>query len=95
MKGTDRPPPDQEWFGLFEPYKVVSVETLDQMLDRKFWLKNKLQSEYDDSEVYWNEECRKAVEKTNDFIKKLSCSTTTDTTTVEESCSAPFIKTHG
>jgi len=65
------------------------VETLDQMLDRKFWLKNKLQSEYDDSEVYWNEECRKAVENTNDFIKKLCCNTTTaTTTTTEESCSA-------
>jgi len=89
MKGTDRPPPDQEWFGLFEPYKVVSVETLDQMLVRKFWLKNKLERECDDSEVYWNEECRKAVENTNDFIKKLYCNTTTDpTTTTEELCSA-------
>ena len=43
--GTDRPPPDKEWFGLFEPYKIISVETIEQMLDRKFWLKKKLERE--------------------------------------------------
>jgi len=40
--GVDRPPPDQEWFGLFERSKTRSVETIEEMLDRKFWLKKKL-----------------------------------------------------
>jgi len=90
MKGTDRPPPDQEWFGLFDSSKVSPVETIDEMLNRKFWLRKKFEDEYNDSEMYWNEECRKTVDKTNDYIRKLSCNTTTTdtTTTTKELCSA-------
>jgi len=80
IKGSDRPPPDQEWFGLFEPYKVVSVETIEQMLDRKFWLKKKLESEYNDSSSYWNDDCKKSWDKA-ESLKKLTNATSADTVT--------------
>ena len=46
MRGLDRPPPDQEWFGLLEISQAYSVETIEEMLERKFWLKNRLEEEY-------------------------------------------------
>jgi len=49
--GTDRPPPDEEWCGLFEPYNIEPVETIEEMLERKFWLKKKLDRE---SRLYVN-----------------------------------------
>ncbi len=84
--GTDRPPPDQEWFGLLERYQARSVETIEEMLERKFWLKNRLEKEYDDSISYWNEDCRKAWEKAEHLKHKLANAYTdtasTDTATV-------------
>ena len=46
MRGLDRPPPDQEWFGLLEISQAYSMETIEEMLERKFWLKNRLEEEY-------------------------------------------------
>jgi len=46
IRGVDRPPPDQEWFGLMERSQAYSVETIEEMLERKFWLKNRLEEEY-------------------------------------------------
>ncbi len=69
--GLDRPPPDKEWFGLFERCKAKPVETIDEMLERKFWLKKKLERESNLSEPYFNKECRLAVEKADAFAKKL------------------------
>jgi len=37
---------DQEWFGLLERSQAYSVETIEEMLERKFWLKNRLEEEY-------------------------------------------------
>ena len=88
VRGTDRPPPDEEWYGLFEPYNIEPVETIEQMLDRKFWLKKKIESENKDTVSYWNDECKKTWDKA-ESLKKLTNATPTDiTTTTEESCSA-------
>jgi len=70
--GTDRPPPEQEWFGLLEPYKAIPVETIEEMLERKSWLKKKLDSEAKLHELYFNKECKLAREKADDCIKKLA-----------------------
>jgi len=43
IKGLDRPPPDQEWSGLFDNDVAYSVETVDEMLDRKIWVRKKLE----------------------------------------------------
>jgi len=50
--GTDRPPPDQEWFGLFERYKAHPVETIEEMLERKSWLRKKIEKEQTGSVLY-------------------------------------------
>jgi len=47
------------------------VETIDEMLERKFWLKNQLRERARDSEFYWNEECKKAQQVADDLIKSL------------------------
>jgi len=39
MVGLDRPPPDQEWFGLVERTQACPVETIEQLLERKPWYK--------------------------------------------------------
>ena len=72
MRGLDRPPPDQEWFGLLEISQAYSVETIEEMLERKFWLKNRLEKEHENSVSYWNEECKKACQKAGEYIKRLS-----------------------
>jgi len=91
--GADRPPPDQEWSGLFERYQARPVETIEEMLERKFWLKNSIEKQQDDTNQYWNEECKKAWEKADELMKKRSVNATTDTaTTSKESCSVPVIK---
>jgi len=82
IRGLDRPP-DQEWFGLLERYQAQPVETIEEMLQRKFWLKNRIEREYDLSIQYWNEDCKKACQKADDLIKKLSSSITTDTATTD------------
>ena len=68
---TDRPPPDKEWSGLVERFQARPVETIDEMLERKFWLKNQLRERARDSEFYWNESCRKAQQVADDLIKSL------------------------
>lgn len=91
IRGVDRPP-DQEWFGLLERYQARPVETIEEMLERKFWLKNRIEREYDLTTQYWNEDCKKACQKVDEYIKKLSCNTTTDIKpTIEESCSEPIL----
>jgi len=87
IRGVDRPP-DQEWFGLLERYQAQPVETIEEMLERKFWLKNRIEREHDLSIPYWNEECKKACQKADEYIKKLT-NATTDTTLDEELCSMP------
>jgi len=47
--GLDRPPPNQEWFGLFERCKTRPVETIEEMLHRKFWLKNRIEGQDTDT----------------------------------------------
>jgi len=39
---VDRPPPDKEWSGLVDRLLSRPVETIEEMLDRKFWLKKLL-----------------------------------------------------
>ena len=68
----DRPPPDKEWSGLLEPWQGRIVETLDEMFERKFWLKKQLRKRESDSEFYWNDECRKAQEIADAMIRKLT-----------------------
>ena len=70
IRGMDRPP-DKEWFGLFERYQARPVETIQEMLERKFWLKNKLEKEYNDSVAYWDIKCKKAWEKAEQLRHKL------------------------
>ena len=70
IRGLDRPP-DKEWFGLFERYQARPVETIQEMLERKFWLKNRLEEEHKDSVAYWNKECKKAWEKAEQLRYKL------------------------
>ncbi len=41
------------------------------MLERKFWLKNRLEREHEDSIQYWNKECKKAWEKAEQLRHKL------------------------
>jgi len=57
-----------------------------EMLERKFWLKNRLEKEYDDSVSYWNEDCRKAWEKAEHLKHKLANAyfdtASTDTATI-------------
>jgi len=81
--GTDRPPPDQEWSGLLQRYQARPVETIEEMLERKFWLKNRIEKEHGLSIPYWNEECKIACQKADECIKKLSCNTTTYTATTD------------
>jgi len=40
-------------------------------IERKFWLKNKLEREHEDSIQYWNEECKKAWEKAEQLRHEL------------------------
>jgi len=87
IRGMDRPP-DKEWFGLFERYEARPVETMEEMLERKFWLKNKLEREHKDSIQYWNGECKKAWEKAEQLRHEL-LTPRTDTTLDEELCSVP------
>jgi len=90
IKGVDRPPPDQEWSGLFDNDMAYSVETVDEMLDRKIWVRKKLERESKLHVKYWDEDCKKAWKEADECIKKLSCNTTTDIKpTIEESCSVP------
>ena len=83
--GVDRPPPDQEWFGLLESYYAQPVETIEEMLQRKFWLKKKLDRESRLHVSYFNKECRLARNKADDHFKKLAYASTdiafTDTAT--------------
>jgi len=84
LVSMDRPPPDKEWSGLLEPWQGRVVETLEEMFDRKFWLKNQIkkrQLETDNFELYrdrkhhesvWNEKCRKAQQEADDMIFALS-----------------------
>jgi len=75
--GLDRPPPDKEWFGLFERCEAKPVETIDEMLERKFWLKKKLEGKtnLNLSEPYFDKGCRLAVEKADALGKKLANAT--------------------
>jgi len=68
---VDRPPPDKEWSGLVERFQARPVETIDEMLDRKFWLKNQLREQASDSEFYWNESCKKAQQVADDMLRSL------------------------
>jgi len=70
IRGLDRPP-DKEWFGLLEKHQARSVETIEEMLERKFWLKNRLEREHEDSIQYWNKECKEAWEKAEQLRHKL------------------------
>ena len=70
IRGVDRPP-DQEWFGLVERYQAHAVETIEEMLERKSWLKKKLERELSLHVSYFNEECRLASEKAENFRKSL------------------------
>jgi len=58
------------------------------MLERKFWLKNRIEKERGLSIQYWNEDCKRAWEKADQLMKKLANATTDTATTTEESCSA-------
>jgi len=71
IRGVDRPPPNEEWFGLMKEGQAFPVETFDEMLDRKIWLKKKLERESKLHVKYWNEECKKAWSIADDLIKKL------------------------
>jgi len=86
--GGDRPPPDQEWFGLFERYHARPVETNEEMLERKFWLKNQIEKERGLSIQYWNEDCERAWEKADQLMKKLA-NATTDTATIAKNSVSP------
>jgi len=84
LVSMDRPPPDKEWSGLLELWQGRVVETLDEMFERKFWLKKQIkkrQLETDNFESYrdrkhhesvWNEKCRKAQREADDMIFALS-----------------------
>ena len=100
VRGVDRPPPDMEWSGLFHRDVSYPVETIDEMLKRKFWLKKKLQREEKLHVQYWNEDCKKACKKADELIAKLTNATTditaTDTATMDttldgELCSVPSL----
>ena len=81
--GLDRPPPDQEWFGLFDRCNARPVETNEEMLERKFWLKNRIEKERGLSIQYWNENCKRVWEKADQLMKKLANATTDTATTTE------------
>jgi len=72
IRGVDRPPPYEEWFGLMREGTAYPVETFDEMLDRKIWVKKKLEREEKLHVKYWNRECRIACQKADDLIKSLS-----------------------
>jgi len=72
MVGLDRPPPDQEWFGLFDRCNARQVETYEEMLERKFWLKKKLERESSLHVQYMNKESIRARDYVDDLIRKLS-----------------------
>jgi len=84
LVSMDRPPPDKEWSGLLEPWQGRAVETLDEMFERKFWLKiqiRKRKFEEDNFESYrdtkhhesfWNVKCKKAQQEADDMIFALS-----------------------
>jgi len=87
LVSMDRPPPDKEWSGLLEPWQARVVETLDEMFERKFWLKNQIRKrnlETDNFESYrdrkhheslWNERCKKAQKEADDMIFALQTNT--------------------
>jgi len=83
VRGTDRPPPHEEWFGLMKEGSAYPVETFDEMLDRKIWVKNKIKRESKLHVKYWNEDCKKAWRVADDLIKKLSHPASTYTTTAD------------
>jgi len=92
IKGLDRPPPNEEWFGLFDKKMAYAVETIDEMLDRKIWVKKKLERESKLRVKYWDEDCKKAWKVADELIKKLanaSDTTVTNTTLDGELCSVP------
>jgi len=68
---VDRPPPDKEWFGLVDRLLSRPVETMDEMFERKFWLKKQLRDREIDSNHYWNEECKKAQQVADDMLRSL------------------------
>lgn len=84
LVSMDRPPPDKEWSGLLEPWQGRVVETLDEMFERKFWLKNQIRKRqldennfdsYRDTkhhESVWNEKCRKAYQEADEMIFSLA-----------------------
>jgi len=82
VKSVDRPPPNEEWFGLFDMNEAYAVETVDEMLDRKIWVKKKLERESELHVKYFNKECKKARNVADDLIKSLLADTITDITTL-------------
>jgi len=84
LVSMDRPPPDKEWSGLLEPWQGRAVETLDEMFERKFWLKIQIKKRkfdevnfqsYRDTkhyESFWNVECKKAQQEADEMIFALS-----------------------
>ncbi len=84
LVSMDRPPPDKEWSGLIETWVGMAVETLDEMFERKFWLKNQIKKReleennfesYRDAkhhEAIWNAKCQKAWKEADDLILSLS-----------------------
>jgi len=93
VNATDRPPPDKEWFGLFGECTARAVETHEELLERKFWLKNKHERELELQVPYMNEESIRARDYADDLIRKLSSETTdiftTDTATTAENSVSP------
>jgi len=79
IRGLDRPP-DKEWFGLLEKHQARAVETIEEMLERKFWLKNRLEREAELHVRYFNKECKKARDDADKLLKGLLADTETDIT---------------